>query len=207
MNSVEKTGKTIDEAVQLALTDLSVSRDRVEVEILEVPSRAFWGFIGGKLAKVRITLKKINPVEVAKNFLNDVFLAMGMTVTIEKLSASEHITLSLRGKDLGVLIGKHGRTLDALQYLANLAVTRDSEERFRIILDVENYRKRREDTLNKLAMRLAEKVKRFGKKIMLEPMSPHERKIIHIALQNDQRIVTYSEGEKPFRKVVIALKR
>ena len=207
MTSVEKTGKTIEEAVELALTELGVDRDRIDVEVLETPTKAFLGLIGGKLAKIRATVKKIDSITVAWNFLQEIFKTMKLDVVIEKVANDEVITFNLRGNDLGILIGKHGQTLDALQYLTNLSANRESEERVRIVLDVEDYRKRRAETLTNLALRLADKVKRRGERVVLEPMSPHERKLIHMALQNDTRIVTYSEGDEPFRKVVITLKR
>ncbi len=125
---------------------------------------------------------------------------MKLDVRIEKLTAAEQVTLNLRGEDLGILIGKHGQTLDALQYLTNLAAHRDSEERVRVVIDVEDYRKRREETLARLAHRLADRVKLRGERVVLEPMSPHERKVIHTTLQDDLRVTTYSEGEEPFRK-------
>lgn len=217
MTSLEKTGKTIEEAIEAALTELSVTRDEVDIEILETPSKGLFGLIGGKPARVRLQVKQlppvnkkeseINPLDTAKMFLNNIFAVMKMDVAIEATIVEDHNVLNLRGDDLGVLIGKHGQTLDALQYLTNLTANKDTENRIRIILDVEDYRKRREDTLSQLALRLADKVKRRGDKVALEPMSSHERKIIHSALQNDNRIVTYSEGDEPFRKVVIALKR
>lgn len=231
MTSVEKTGKTVDEAVEAAIAELGVSREQIEYEVLEEPSKGLFGFLGGKPARVRVGLvddqpttagaaakeKKerasladkpaTDPVEVAKTFLMSVFKAMKLDVKIEKLTGIEQVTLNLRGEDLGILIGKHGQTLDALQYLTNLAAHRDSEERVRIIIDVEDYRKRREETLMRLAQRLADRVKLRGEKVVLEPMSPHERKIIHTALQDDLRVTTFSEGEEPFRKVVIALKK
>lgn len=204
---IEKTGKTIDEAIELALAELEVTRDRIDYEVLEVPSKGLFGFIGSKLAKVKVSVRMIDPVEEAKKFLESVFKAMNINVFMEKMTHDDHVVLNLRGEDLGVLIGKHGQTLDALQYLTNLAANRDAAERSRIILDVEDYRKRRAETLSRLAMRLADKVKRRGERVVLEPMSPQERKIIHMALQDDSRIVTYSEGDEPFRKVVIALKK
>lgn len=211
MTSLEKTGKTVEEALELALVELNVSREEIDYEILEVPAKALFGFIGGKLAKVRVTVKPqvetVDPVTKAKDLLQNIFKTMKIEVSIEKISSDEGVTLNLRGDDLGVLIGKHGQTLDALQYLVNLAANRDCEARIRIILDVEDYRKRRAETLSNLAMRLADKVKRRGEKVVLEPMSPHERKIIHMAFQNDDSISTYSEGEEPFRKVVISLKK
>lgn len=208
MTAVEKIGKTIEEAVSLALAELGVSEKRVDIEVIESPSKGLFGFIGTKPAKVRVSLKKIDPVAVAKEFLQDIFLQMKLDVLIEKMTSEEGIVFNLRGKDLGILIGKHGQTLDALQYLTNLAANRDvDQDRVRIVVDVEDYRKRREETLYRLAERLADKVKRRGERVVLEPMSRHERKIIHMALQDDKRVSTYSEGEEPFRKVVIALKR
>lgn len=222
MNSVEKSAKTVDEAVELALTELGVERDRVDYEVIEQPTKAFLGFIGGKLARVKVTVKPedvvptdtvstenaaADPVEVGMEFLQTICDTMKLSVTITKIPGDDSVTFSLKGNDLGSLIGKHGQTLDSLQYLVNLAANRDSSERVRIIVDVENYRMRRAETLTQLALRLADRVKRSGEKIALEPMNSHERKIIHIALQNDRRVATYSEGNDPYRKVVIALKK
>ncbi len=207
MTSVEKTGKTIEEAVALALSELKVGIDRIDYEVLEAPSRGFLGFIGTKLAKVRVTVKPIDPMKVAQDFLDKIFSLMKLEVEIEKISKQDNTVFNIRGSDLGILIGKHGQTLDALQYLTNLTANRDNESKVRIVLDVEDYRQRRADTLTRLASRLADNVRRRGEKVVLEPMSSNERKIIHLALQNDQRVVTYSEGEEPYRKVVIALKR
>ena len=205
--TLEKTGRSVEEALQSALDEWGVSINDVESEILETPSKGLFGLIGNKMARVRVTLKKRSPIDTAQIFLKQVFAAMKLNVDLEVVETDESVTLDIKGEDLGVLIGKHGQTLDALQYLTNLAANRDAEERVRIQLDVEDYRKRRTETLNRLALRLADKVKRRGEKVVLEPMSPQERKIIHIALQDDNRISTYSEGEEPFRKVVIALKR
>nr|WP_092074535.1 RNA-binding cell elongation regulator Jag/EloR [Dendrosporobacter quercicolus]NSL49072.1 protein jag [Dendrosporobacter quercicolus DSM 1736]SDN00699.1 spoIIIJ-associated protein [Dendrosporobacter quercicolus] len=208
MTAVEKIGKTVEEAVALALAELGVTENKVDIEVLEAPSKGLFGFIGTKPAKVKVTLKKIDPVAVAQEFLQNIFTAMHIEVAIEKVTVDEGVVFNLRGQDLGILIGKHGQTLDALQYLTNLAANRDIEDdRVKIIVDVEDYRKRREETLYRLAERLADKVKRRGERVVLEPMSRHERKIIHMALQDDHRISTYSEGEEPYRKVVIALKR
>ena len=207
MTSMEKSGKTIEEAVALALSELGVSQDRIDYEVLETPSKGFLGLIGTKLAKVRVTVKPVDPLQTAHDFLENIFSLMGLTVQIEKVEKPENTTFNIRGNDLGILIGKHGQTLDALQYLTNLTANRDADTKVRIVLDVEEYRQRRADTLTRLAVRMADNVKRRGEKVVLEPMSSNERKIIHMALQNDQRIVTYSEGEEPYRKIVIALKR
>lgn len=222
MNMVEKVGKTIEEAMEAAARELGVARDQLESEVLEEPSKGLFGLIGGKPAKVRAWVKAVpeepvkngkeprtqqDPVAVAKDFLDNVFRTMKLDVKIERMTHADHVTLNLRGDDLGVLIGKHGQTLDALQYLTNLAAHRDAEDRIKIILDVEDYRKRRAETLERLARRLADRVKARGEKVVLEPMSPHERKVIHMTLQEDDRVTTYSEGEEPYRKVVIALKK
>ncbi len=207
MTSMEQTGKTIEEAVALALSELGVSIDRINYEVLEAPSRGFLGIIGTKLAKVRVTVNPLDPMKVAQDFLEEIFCLMKLEIQIEKIATLDSTIFNIRGNDLGILIGKHGQTLDALQYLTNLTANRDAESKVRIVLDVEDYRQRRTDTLTRLASRLGDNVKRRGEKVVLEPMSSNERKIIHMALQNDQRIVTYSEGEEPYRKVVIALKR
>lgn len=144
--------------------------------------------------------------EEAKKFLAGVFKGMDLDVAMEKMVNEERILLNLRGKGLGILIGKHGQTLNALQYLTNLAAGRLYHHRYFVMLDVENYRSRREQTLTALAKRLAEKAKRTGESVELEPMEPGERRIIHLALQADPDIVTDSEGEGSGRHVVIRLK-
>ena len=145
----------------------------------------------------------------AREFLQKLFQSMGMDVVIEKFFAKEEdgTMFKLHGEGLGVLIGKHGQTLDSLQYLTNLVANKHSKDRIRIILDAEDYRKRRQETLERLAKNLAAKVKRNGIKAALEPMNPYERKLIHMSLQDDPKVETYSEGEEPYRKVIIALKK
>lgn len=145
----------------------------------------------------------------AKEFLQKIFAAMKIEVVMEKFINKNDgsVTFKLHGDDMGILIGKHGQTLDSLQYLTNLVANKNSLERVRVIIDVEDYRERRVETLTRLASRLADKVKRSGERVALEPMNPHERKIIHMALQNDRRVTTLSEGEEPYRHVVIELKK
>ena len=148
-------------------------------------------------------------VAKAREFLQKVFNAMKIEVVMEKFvhKNAGTVTFKLHGADMGILIGKHGQTLDSLQYLTNLVANKNSAERVRVIIDVEDYRDRRIETLNRLAYRLADKVKRSGERVALEPMNPHERKIIHMALQNDRRVTTLSEGDEPYRHVVIELKK
>lgn len=201
---VEKTGKTVEDAYRAALAELNVPEDRVTCEVLEEPSKGFLGLIGTKPAKVKVTVKELTPLEKATKFLEEIFAAMQLEVRLEREDKEDCSIYNLIGENLGILIGKHGQTLDALQYLANLAANRGlSEEKVRIVIDVENYRSRREETLRRLALRLADKARHTGEKIMLEPMNRHERKIIHMALQDNHRVMTYSAGEEPFRKVVI----
>ena len=148
-------------------------------------------------------------IKMAKEFLLKIFSAMNIKVVMEKFISKEDgsVTFKLHGADMGILIGKHGQTLDSLQYLTNLVANKNSAERIRIMIDIEDYRERRAHTLTRLALRLAERVKRSGQKVVLEPMNPHERKIIHMALQNDSRVNTLSEGEDPYRRVAIELKK
>lgn len=139
----------------------------------------------------------------AKQFVYSILKNMGLSVMIEKMIKSDKIILSLHGQNLGFLIGKHGQTLDALQYLTNLTTNQGQTERHFIMLDIENYRSKREDTLRKLALRLAKKVRLEKEKIVLEPMNGYERKIIHLALQHEMNVRTDSEGQEPYRHVVI----
>jgi spoIIIJ-associated protein len=206
MKIVEKTGKTVDEAVTACLTELGVDRDSVTVEVVEEPSKGILGLFGGKLAKVRVTLVE-SPAEIALEFLNQLTVAMTVEAKFDVSEVENGIRINITGSDLGILIGRRGDTLDSLQFLTNLTVGRRLTERVRIFLDVEGYRKRREETLISLASRLADKVKRTGVRVVLEPMNAHERRIIHSALQDEWKIATFSEGDEPYRRVVIAPKR
>ncbi|HWR55085.1 MAG TPA: RNA-binding cell elongation regulator Jag/EloR [Negativicutes bacterium] len=206
MKSVEKTGKTIEDAVALAVQELGVDISRVDVQVLENPAKGLFGIIGTRLGKVRVTVKKVDPIEAAKKFLQDILDKMGLAVRIETFNG-DVTTINLWGDDLGILIGKHGQTLDALQYLINLVANKHGDHRVRILLDVEDYRRRRTDTLKNLALRLAERVRRRGDEIALEPMTPQERKIIHMALQDNPYVYTVSEGDEPFRKIVICARK
>ena len=313
MAFVEKTGKTVEEAVAEALKALNITADQANVEVLEEGKKGFFGLFGGKDAKVRVTVKEAaaqaevkeevkeaapektleeatadavkavkeattiavstvskniskkadelkeqaadaaeelgkkaaaakeqavdsaistlesmksdkgerpareprkyavndESVNAAKEFLQKVFNAMKIDVVMEKFINKNDgsVTFKLHGDDMGILIGKHGQTLDSLQYLTNLVANKNSSERVRVIIDVEDYRDRRIETLTRLANRLADKVKRTGERVALEPMNPHERKIIHMALQGDRRVTTLSEGDEPYRHVVIELKK
>lgn len=206
MEFVLKTGRTVENAVAAALIELNKTEEQVEIEVLEEPSKGFLGLIGGKLAKVKVIVKE-DWTEKAVSFIQQVVEKMGLTnIVVEIVKKDDPLVLNLRGSRMGILIGRRGQTLDALQYLTNLVVNKDSERRVRVVIDAEEYRKRREQTLQRLALRLAEQVKRKGKSITLEPMNPHERRIIHTVLQNNPYVFTVSEGEEPYRKVVISAK-
>ncbi|MBQ1336346.1 MAG: protein jag [Selenomonadaceae bacterium] len=198
---VEKTGKTVEEALRSALLELGASEDQVSYEVLAHPSKGIFGF-GAKPARIRVTRKEQEAVPVAAR------QPVEAPVEVEQEKTEEGYVFNLVGEKLGILIGKHGQTLDSPQYLANLAANRGlAEDRIRVILDVEKYRRRREETLKRLAMRLADKANRIRAEVKLEPMNRHERKIIHMALQDHRRVSTYSDGEEPYRYVVIVPKR
>ncbi|MGI9952445.1 RNA-binding cell elongation regulator Jag/EloR [Moorellaceae bacterium AZ2] len=206
MKEVEMTGRTVEEAVEAALKVLGVGREEVQVKVLEEGSKGFLGFLGSRQARVRVILPD-NPEKLIKEFLDRVLKGMALQAGIEIRRRDEYFLVSFHGRDLGVLIGRRGETLNALQYLTNLAVNRSLREKVKVVLDAEGYRKRREQALVRLARRLSERVKRTGNRVVLEPMTPQDRRVIHTALQNDSQVVTFSEGEEPNRKVVISLRR
>ena len=207
MEFVEFTAKTVDDAITAACQKFLVTSDRLEYEVKEEGSSGFLGFNAKPakiLARVRETLE-----DKAKAFLEDVFAAMHMTVLVE-ISYDENektMDIDLKGDDMGVLIGKRGQTLDSLQYLVSLVVNRDTDDYIRVKVDTEDYRKRRKETLENLAKNIAYKVKRTRRSVSLEPMNPYERRIIHSALQNDKFVTTHSEGDEPYRHVVVTLKK
>ncbi len=275
---IEKTGKTVEEAFQAALSELGVKEEDVEMEVLEKPSKGILGFFGNKPARIRVTLKEVpkaeitgeNPttinfrvvpsldtlptvddepvdtettvddvpkldaesevvtpaatddaesaenvvtfdraevIERAQKFLFDVFAAMNVEIKIDVSEVDENVILNLTEKKSAALIGKHGQNLDALQYLTNLAANKDSEDKVRFILNVGDYRERREIILKKMAKSAADRVVRTRKEVKLEPMSRHERLIIHTALQDHKRVETHSYGNEPGRHIVVSLKR
>ncbi len=244
---IEKTGKTVEEALQAALGELGVTADEVTYEILENPSKGFFGF-RAKPAKIRVTLKdipapavdtisnfdaveeKIEPavnvnvaepedipapafepddvIDAAQNFLADVFRAMHIDVKISTTQTETEVVFDLAGENLGVLIGKHGQTLDALQYLTNLAANRHhAPQKIYFALDIENYRARRAEALKKLAKSVAERAIRTRQDVKLEPMSRSERRIIHTVLQDNDRVETHSAGEDPYRYIIVSPKK
>lgn len=202
---VEKTGRTVQEAVSIALEELNADNDSVDIEVLEEGTKGIFGLIGTKPARVRVTLK-YNGAAAGENFLLDVLEKMKVEAAIDIEESEDTITFRIQGRDIGILIGRRGETLDSLQYLTSLVINKGREDYIKVVVDIENYRQKREETLVKLANRLAERVVKYRKPVTLEPMNPYERRIIHSSLQNNKNIETYSVGEEPNRKVVIALK-
>ena len=259
---IEKTGKTIEDAIQAAVAQLGVSLDELEIEVLEKPTKRLFGLFGETPAKIRATLKdppvvvplepeplpepeqeiksqsEIEPkpivesagedqpefepilepspveesepfdreelIDAAEKFLREVFATIDLEVSIDVEDAGDDIKLNLNGKGLGILIGRRGQALDALQYITNLAVNRKREDdKVHFTLDVEDYRRRREVTLKKLAKSVAERAIKTRKEVRLEPMNRHERKIIHTVLQDNNRVETHSTGEEPYRYVIV----
>ena len=205
MDTVERVGKTVEDAVADALKILDTSYDNVNVVVIDSGAKGFFGLVGSRPARVSVS-KKRGPIEVVQQFLEEVSEAMGMTIQVDINQKDKHLYVNLIGQNMGILIGKRGQTLDSLQYLTNLVVNRCGIPEFSVILDTENYRKRRRETLEALAVSLARKVKSTKKSVVLEPMSRYERHIIHMVLQRDNAIRTYSDGSEPYRNVVIAPK-
>ena len=249
-NVIEKTGKTVDEAIQAAVEELGVKESELDIEILETPTKRLFGLFGETPAKIRATVKEIAPpvvfkeparveesiqaepaiepvlepspveekeetfdrdkvIDAAENFLHDVFEAMSLEVVMKiEDNAEEGCLIELSGKGLGILIGRRGQALDALQYLLNLAVNRkNAEDKVHFVLDVEGYRHRREQALIKLAKGVAERAIKTRHEVKLEPMNRYERKIIHTILQDNNRVETHSAGEEPYRYIIVSPKR
>lgn len=188
----------VEEVVSVVKTVTETAVDTVETDNTEIPVVVEDGITKAEQDFI---------ADTGKEFLLGMFGKMGLSVQIEKLTTKDKITFQVHGEDLGILIGKHGQTLDAIQYLTNLVANKEVHRRCQIVVDVENYRSRREETLIQLAHRLGAKVRRTRQKIALEPMNAFERKIIHVALQNEKHIKTDSEGQEPYRHIVIYYKR
>jgi len=201
MKFVEKSGKSVEEALRLALIELDASREQVEIEVLDEGSKGFLG-IGAKETKIRVS-KKNSVTDVAHTFLSSLLKEMNIPAEIEIALVQDALNINIIGEDMAILIGKRGQTLDSLQYLVSLVVNKQRDDYLRVVLDTENYRAKRKETLEGLAEKLASKVKKSRKNVILEPMNPYERRIIHSALQNNPNVSTKSEGDEPYRKVVI----
>lgn len=207
MEFIEISAKTVNDAITEACQKLTVTSDKLEYTVVDEGSSGFLG-IGARPAVIKAKVKS-SVVDKAKDFLKEVFDAMNLIVVVNVKydEDNRNMEIELSGDEMGVLIGKRGQTLDSLQYLVSLVVNKGVDEYIRVKVDTEDYRKRRKDTLENLAKNIAYKVKRTKRSVSLEPMNPYERRIIHSALQNDRYVTTHSEGEEPFRRVVVTLKR
>lgn len=208
MIRVEQVGKTIEEALEVVLNQYNVTKDNVTVTVVDEGKKGFLGF-GSKEAKIIVEIKEDSDLkkEKALNFVKDITKHMGITAEISLKAEAENIFINIESPDIGIIIGRRGETLDAMQYLTGLAVNKDTSSWTRVILDASGYRQRREEALRDLAQKKAERVKHTRRKVSLEPMNPQERRIIHTTLQDDPWVTTFSEGEEPYRRVVIALKK
>ena len=206
MESREFQGRTVDEALESAALKLSLAKDSIDYTVIDEGSRGFLNIIGSKPAKIMVKLKR-DSIKEAKRFLYDIFENMGISATIETEETDDAVRMNIYGDNMGIIIGYRGETLDSLQYLTSLVLNKDHNEPYRkIILDAENYRFKREQTLRNLAEKTAARVIKSGRAFKLEPMNPYERRIIHSELQGNSEIVTFSEGEEPYRRVVVNLK-
>ena len=208
MEYIEVSAKTVEDAISEAAIKLEVPSDKIEYEVITEGSTGFLGLIGSKPAVIKAR-KKFNLLDHTKDFLARLFKAMNVDVnsTVDYDEESRTMNIVFDGEDMGLLIGKRGQTLDSLQYLTNLAINKHSDEYYKVKIDTEDYRKRRKETLENLAKNIAYKVKRTKRPVSLEPMNPFERRIIHSALQNDRYVTTHSEGDEPYRHVVVTLKK
>ena len=221
MKSVETEGKTVEEAISKACEELKASREDLEIEVLTNGSSGFLGLVGAKNAQIRATVKEAAPAaeagtglpadapsqgaaETAKKTLQDILSLLGIEAGVQLKEETERIVLNIEGDGSGLLIGRKGQTLDALEYLINKIVHKGAEDKKRIVVDTENYRSRREESLVQLAQRLADKAKRLGRPVTISPMSAHDRRIIHLALEEDKTLRTRSTGTGLYRKIVIS---
>lgn len=206
MKSIEKVGKTVDEALNKALSELNLSKDKVDVNVIDEPSKGFFNLFGGKPAKIKVTIKE-NILDDAKELLRKILDNMSLDADIDIKEGPNGINIDISGSNMGTIIGYRGETLDSLQYLVSLVINKNHQLPYRrVTLDTENYRKKREETLKRVADKTAYKVRRNKRSFKLEPMNPYERRIIHSALQSYDDIRTYSEGEEPYRRIIVDIK-
>lgn len=205
MRVLEKTGRTVEQAVEDALNELGVSREEATVEVLEEPTRGFLGLLGNKDARVRVTVKP-QKVDLAREFLTELLDRMGLETSMEVLTRGETVTLNVVGKEMGLLIGRRGETLKSVELLTNIASGKGAGKIRRVFVDASGYRRRRESRLEDSARNAARKAERTGRKVLMDPMDARDRRIVHVTLQKMPGIETWSEGEEPFRRVAVSPK-
>lgn len=202
MREITASGQTVEDAVKSALEQLQTTEDHVEINVIDEGKRGLFGVFGSKRAIVHVVLAK-NQVEEAEKFILETARNMDVEIELSTTVKDNHVTFNMSGDKIALLIGKRGQTLNALQYLVQLVINKDGKQFYRVMLDAEGYRGRRQETLETLATRMAEKAKRLKQKVALEPMPAYERKIIHTVLQTRNDIATESGGLEPHRHVVI----
>lgn len=202
MREVTTSGETINEAIQSALEQLNLSKNEVDIDIIDEGKKGFLGIFGASRAIVKVTEAQ-NNIEKAEKFLKDMTINMNIETDVETIVEGNHVTFNLSGEKIAILIGKRGQTLNAIQYLVQLVINKDSKQFHSVTVDAEGYRNRRKETLESLALKMADKSKRMNRKVALEPMPAFERKIIHSVLQNESTVQTYSDGNDPHRHIVI----
>jgi spoIIIJ-associated protein len=202
VKQVTATGQTVEEAVKSALAQLKTTKDRTDISIIDEGKKGIFGIFGSRPAVVKVTVK-VDPVQEAKDFLVSVSEQMGVSVHIDIIQEGKNVFFNLSGEKIALLIGKRGQTLNSLQYLTQLVINRHTDQYLNVMIDAEDYRKRRNDTLIQLAGRLAQKAVKTGQNVALEPMPSYERKVIHTALVDNKRVKTYSDGTEPHRYIVI----
>lgn len=208
MKYIIESAKTVEEAIEKALLELNLEREQVEVDILDEGSKGFLGLIGARDAQVKLTEIK-NIENMSREFLQKIIESMDLEASIDIKHEKDNLNIDIVGidpEDKGIIIGKRGNTLDAIQYLLSIFINKDEDEYIRVTIDIEGYREKRKNTLIRLAQRMAQKAISSKIKVKLEPMNPYERRIIHFTLQDYKEITTYSEGKDPYRRVVIKLK-
>lgn len=203
--SVEKSGRTVDEAIHAALDELQIDLEDAEVDIMDEGTKGVWGIFGGKEARVKVRENKPDSKKV-REFISRIVEEIGLETSINIINEEEAMQVNITGDDVGILIGRHGETLQAINYICNLVVNKEKEDYRRIVIDVENYRSKREDKLKEIGKRAASRVVKYKKPLSLEPMSAYERRVIHTELQDHQYVETISQGDEPYRFVVIKLK-
>jgi spoIIIJ-associated protein len=209
MSTIEVEAKTVDEAISQACEQLGKSQDQVDVEVLSGNSNKLFGIIGGNKVRIKATARDLpvdNAAQKAREVLENILERFGAETSVLTEEDSESITLNIKGDGSGILIGRKGQTLDAFQYVVNKIVHRMPEVTKQVIVDTEGYRQRRKETLIDLAKRLSEQAKTKGRPVSTSPLNPFERRIIHLAIQDDADLTTQSKGDGIYRSVVISLK-
>jgi len=202
VREVTASGQTVEEAIQSALEQLNITQEEANIEVIDEGKKGFLGLFGSSISVVKVK-EKTNRIEETEQYLNNIMKHLELDISIEKEIEDQHVTFNLTGDKIAILIGKRGKTLNALQYLTHLVLNKKNEEYYKVTVDAEGYRERREEVLVELAHKMAEKALYLKRKVMLEPMPAYERKIIHSTLQERNDVTTYSDGIEPHRSIII----